>query len=154
VTLDVNGVAHPSADATQSVGGISFTAHYNGSTTYKTATNGCRQHTPTQPDSSVGTDIQAGKGADDAAGAAAVSSAAIGSTVHGPATVTGTVAGGTPTGTVTFAVYPSLHCFPARRASDLVTLDVNGVAHPSADATQSVGGISFTAHYNGSTTYK
>src|SRR5262249_57436016 len=85
---------------------------------------------------------------------AAITSAAIGSTVHDQATVTGIVAGGTPTGTVTFTVYTSNDCTTGGTAGSPVTLDVNGVAHPSADATQSVGGISFTAHYNRSTTYK
>src|SRR5436190_535624 len=38
---------------------------------------------------------------------AVITSAAIGATVHDSATVTGTQAGGTPTGTVTFTVYSS-----------------------------------------------
>src|SRR5438067_7273439 len=41
---------------------------------------------------------------------AVITSAAIGSTVHDSATVTGTQAGGTPTGTVTFTVYSSADC--------------------------------------------
>jgi hypothetical protein len=34
-----------------------------------------------------------------------------------------------------------------------VSLNSSGVAHPSDDETVPVGGLSFKAHYNGSTTY-
>src|SRR5947207_2658228 len=83
---------------------------------------------------------------------AVMTTTAIGATVHDSATVTGTQAGGTPTGTVTFTVYSSPDCtagraVPTRRSSDL------GVADPSQTAVQTAGGISFSAHYNGSTTY-
>src|SRR5207253_2878055 len=84
---------------------------------------------------------------------AVITSAAIGSTVHDSATVTGTQAGGTPTGTVTFTVYSSADCSTGGVAGTPVALNGSGVADPSQTAVQSVGGISLTAHYNGSTTY-
>src|SRR5437868_3887929 len=83
---------------------------------------------------------------------ALITSAAIGATVHDSATVTGTQAGGTPTGTVTFTVYSSSDCTTGGVAGTPVALS-GGVADPSQTAVQTAGGISFSAHYNGSTTY-
>src|SRR5438105_13802373 len=70
--------------AVQTAGGISFSAHYNGSTTYNESTSvGCEQLSPVKLDSSVTT-------ANHNAAHAVITSAAIGATVHDSATVTGT----------------------------------------------------------------
>ena len=99
----VAGVAHPSGDVVVPAGGLSFKAHYNGDTKYNAADGPCEPLTGNRLSSSTVTDIHAGADANDAAGAAAILSAAIGSTVHDKATVSGALT--TPTGTVNFTVY-------------------------------------------------
>lgn len=82
-----------------------------------------------------------------------VTSVPEGSTVHDKATVTGTTAGGTPTGTVTFTFFTNDTCTPTGTAAGTVTL-VNGVADPStAFGPLTAGFYSFRAHYNGNGTY-
>ena len=143
------GVADPSQTAVQTAGGISFSAHYNGSTTYNESTSvGCEQLSPVKLDSSVTTAIHN-------AAHAVITSAAIGATVHDSATVTGTQAGGTPTGTVTFAWFANGLCTGRPVAvSDPFDL-VNGSVDASAftQTPASAGPYAFEAHYNGSTTY-
>src|SRR5438477_531215 len=138
--------ADPSQTAVQTAGGISFSAHYNGSTTYNESSSvGCEQLSPVKLDSSVTTGIRM-------AANAVTTSAAVGATVHDSATVTGTQAGGTPTGTVTFTVYSSPDCTTGGVAGTPVALS----RFPYTTlfrSVQTAGGISFSAHYNGSTTY-
>jgi hypothetical protein len=97
----------------------------------------------------VTTDIHAGPGAADTASAPAITSATSGDTVHDKATVIGG-GGPTPTGSVTFTVYlGNTICSGTGTPAGMVTLDANGVAHPSLDATVPDGGLSYKAHYNG-----
>src|SRR5437868_1990387 len=132
--------------AVQTAGGISFSAHYNGSTTYNESTSvGCEQLSPVKLDSSVTTAIHN-------AVHAVITSAAFGATVHDSATVTGTQAGCTPTGTVSFTVYSSPDCTTGGVARTPVALS-GGVAHPSQTATHTPYTTLFPSHYNGSTTY-
>jgi uncharacterized repeat protein (TIGR01451 family) len=145
--LDANGVAHPSQAVTVPTGGGSFRAHYGGDATYNMANADCEPLDATKLDSSVVTTIHN-------AAHAAVTSAAIGSVVHDLATVTGTQAGGTPTGSVTFSWYSSKDCSGPAKAAGTVQLDASGVAHPSDGETVPAGGASFKAHYNGDATYK
>ena len=98
----------------------------------------------------VGTVIHAGSGANDTADAPAITSAAIGSTVHDKASVTGGFT--VPTGTVTFTVYAGMECSGEGTVAGTVDL-ANGAAHPSDDQQVPVGGLSYKAHYNGSDTY-
>ena len=140
------GVAHPSSDAVVPAGGLSFKAHYNGDSKYNGADGPCEPLTATKLNSSTATDVH------DAAHSV-ITSAPIGTTVHDKATVTGTAAGGTPTGTVTFTIYMgNTTCTGAGTAGDPIAL-VAGVADPSASAVVPVGGLSYRATYNGSTTY-
>src|SRR4029077_16335705 len=104
VALDASGIAHPRNDETVTIGGNAFKATYSGDGTYNPSTGDCEPLNATQLSSKTVTVIHAGKGADDTTSAAAITSAAIGSTVHDMATVTGS--GPTPTGTVTFTWYP------------------------------------------------
>ena len=83
--------------------GLSFKAHYSGNGTYLASDGVCEPLNPVKLSSSTVTDIHAGKGSDDQAGAAAILSAPIGSTVHDKATVSGALT--PPTGTVDFTVY-------------------------------------------------
>ena len=148
----VGGVAHPSGDVVVPAGGLSFKAHYNGDTKYNAADGPCEPLTGNRLSSSTVTDIHAGAGANDAAGAAAILSAAIGSTVHDKATVSGALT--TPTGTVNFTVYTNAtDCTGASQAAGTNVPLVGGVAHPSSDAVVGVNGLSFKAHYNGDATY-
>ena len=136
------------------VGGGSFQATYNGSTTYNTDVSPCEpRQAATKLTSEANTAIHAGAGAGDTARAAAITTAAIGSTVHDKATVTGTAAGGTPTGNVSFVWFATTDCTGPSIAKGTVDLDADGVAHPSNDQVVPVGGGSFQATYNGSTTY-
>ena len=145
-TVDlVAGVAHPSDSTTVPVGGLSYKATYNGSAVYNASTGPCEPLNATKLDSSTATDIHN-------AAHQVVTSAPIGSTVHDKATVTGTVAGGTPTGNVTFTVYAGTTCAGTGTAAGTVDL-VAGVAHPSDSTTVPVGGLSYKATYNGSAVY-
>ena len=140
------GVAHPSSDATVPVGGLSYKASYPGDSVYNSADGPCEPLTATKLDSSTATDVHN-------AAHGVITSAPIGSTVHDKALVTGTAAGGTPTGTVTFTVYMgNTTCTGAGTVGDPIAL-VAGVADPSASAVVPVGGLSYRATYNGSTTY-
>jgi uncharacterized repeat protein (TIGR01451 family) len=142
-----DGVAHPSDAATVPVGGLSYKAHYNGDSIYNAADGPCETLDATKLDSSTATDVHN-------AGHQTITSAPIGSTVHDKATVTGTHAGGIPTGDVTFTVYMgNTQCEGPGAAAGTVALDGSGVAHPSNDATVPVGGLSYRAHYNGDDTY-
>src|SRR5438105_319457 len=132
--------------AVQTAGGISFSAHYNGSTTYNESTSvGCEQLSPVKLDSSVTTAIHN-------AAHAVITSAAIGATVHDSATVTGTQAGGTPTGTVTFTGFASGVCTGGPVAVSAPLDIVDGSVAASA-FTQTAGCVALSALDNGSTTY-
>jgi uncharacterized repeat protein (TIGR01451 family) len=146
VQLDAGGVAHPSDGETVPAGGASFKAHYNGDATYKAVDADCEPLDSSKLDASAVTTIHS-------AAHAAVTSAPIGSAVHDSAAVTGTQAGGTPTGSVDFKWYTSRDCTGAAKAAGSVQLDAKGVAHPSDAQTVPVGGGSFKAHYNGDATY-
>ena len=146
VQLDANGVAHPSDNETVPAGGGSFKAHYNGDATYNDADAACEPLDATKLDAQAVTTIH---DANDKA----ITSAPIGSIVHDSATVTGTQAGGIPTGTVSFSWYTTTDCTGQATAAGTVKLDANGVAHPSDTKTVPVGGGSFKAHYNGDATY-
>ena len=148
----VGGVAHPSSDAVVGVNGLSFKAHYNGNATYNEADGPCEPLEPTKIASQTATQIHAGKGADDQAGAGEITDAAQGSTVHDKAVVSG--AQTTPTGTVDFTVFTTaIDCTGPSQNAGTGTALVGGIAHPSADAVVGATGLSFRAHYNGNATY-
>ena len=88
VTL-VAGVAHPSSDEVLTATGGSFKAHYNGDSVYNASDGPCEPLTGQKLDSTTTTDVHAGPGANDTAAAPSITQAAIGSTVHDKATVTG-----------------------------------------------------------------
>src|SRR2546421_261757 len=80
-------------------------------------------------------------------------SAPIGSTVHDKATVTGTAAGGIPTGDVTFTVYLGTFFFNDTATTEIYTLSLHDalpiLAHPALAKVVPVGGLSYKATYNG-----
>src|SRR5207342_481089 len=121
----VGGVAHPSADAVVGVNGLSFKAHYNGNATYLASDGACEPLSPAKLTPVVTTDVHN-------AAHGIIATAAIGSTVHDKATVSGGLT--TPTGTVTFTLYPNAtDCTGASTGAGTVALS-GGVAHPSSDA--------------------
>ena len=144
VTL-VNGIAHPSNDETLTASGGSFKAVYNGDSVYNGSTGACEPLTVKKKDSHVETEIHA------AGSSTPITTAAVGTTIHDKATVTGS--GPTPTGSVTFKWYTTKDCSGSYTTKGTITLDSNGVAHPSSDVTVPSGGGSFKAFYGGDSVY-
>src|SRR5204862_788545 len=97
---------------------------YNGSTIYNGSTGDCEPLPATKLASATATDVHN-------AAHEVITSAAIGSTVHDSAKVTGTAAGGTPTGNVTFTLYQGTTCSGEGSAAGTVDLNASGVADPS-----------------------
>ena len=93
--------------------------------------------------SSVGTVIHDANGA--------VDSALVGSTVHDVATVSGSGEGGTPTGSVAFALFGGTGC--SGEPSSTETVDLADGSASSSDVTVPEGGLSYRVHYNGSDVY-
>ena len=145
VALDGSGIADPSQSTVVGPGGLSYSTSYSGDGIYKPSNGACEPLTAVKLDSSMKTDIHD-------ANHAVITQASIGATVHDSATVTGAPAGGTPTGTVTFTVYTTVNCTGNGASAGTVGL-AGGVADPSASQVVAAGGLSFSAHYNGSPTY-
>jgi hypothetical protein len=145
IALDAFGVADPSATTVVGPGGLSYSSVYSGDRNYNGSIGACEQLTAIKLDSGIKTDIHD-------ANHAIITQALIGTTVHDSATVTGTPAGGVPTGTVTFTAYDNVACSGEGSFAGTVPL-VSGVADPSDDQVVAAGGLSFIAHYNGSPTY-
>jgi hypothetical protein len=87
-----------------------------------------------------------------------ITSALIGSTVHDKATVTGTAAGGTPTGTVDFTVWlGTTNCTAGTGVTTATSngnvLNASGIVDPALPETVPMGGLSYKAHYSGSNIY-
>jgi len=139
------------------VGGLAYQGHYLGSTTYNESTSDCEPLDASKLDSNSTTAIHSG--ANDTGGTTVVTHAPIGSTVHDSAHVTGTAAGGTPTGSITFSVWLGRTTCPADPAATppdataTVTLNGSGNADPVLPKVVPVGGLAYIAHYGGSTTY-
>src|SRR5262249_16396795 len=148
VALDSSGVADPSSvEGPLAAGSYSFKATYNGDGNYNSSTSACEPLTVNKHDSSTATEIH------DAAHNV-VTSVSSGSTVHDKATVTG-IAAFTPTGSVTFTFYTAAsNCSGASVSAGTVTLDSNGVAHPSSsEGPLQPGSYSFQATYSGDSNY-
>ena len=145
VALDGSGVAHPSNSAVVPAGGLSFRGHYSGDAVYASGDGPCETLAATQLTPTVVTDVH---NADHQT----ITQAAIGSSVHDSATVSGS--GATPTGTVSFRVYlGNLQCSGDGSDAGTVALDGSGVAHPSNSAVVAAGGLSFRGHYSGDAVY-
>src|SRR5438876_917633 len=95
----------------------------SGSTIYNGSTGPCEPLEATKLATATATDVHN-------AAHAVITSAAIGSTVHDSAKVTGTAAGGTPTGNVTFTLYQGTSCSGEGSAAGTVDLNASGVADP------------------------
>jgi len=155
VTL-AGGVADPSADqGPLHAGSYFFLAHYTPDAAsagiYTGGDATCEPLTVNQGTSTTATEIHL-------ANETVVSSPFIiasGSTVHDKATVTGTPAAFTPTGDVTFTFFTGGDCTTGTaHDAGTVTLDVNGVAHPSNSAGPlAAGSYAFQASYPGNGDY-
>jgi uncharacterized repeat protein (TIGR01451 family) len=140
----VNGIAHPSGEATVPVGGLSYQARYKGDDTYKESLGPCEPLGGDKLDSSTKTDIHN-------AAHEVITEAPLGATVHDQATVSGPLT--TPTGMVDFKFYAdNRQCEGEGSPAGSVAL-AGGVAHPSESAAVGMNGLSFRAHYNGNDTY-
>jgi hypothetical protein len=133
------------------VAGLAYQATYNGSDTYKKSTSTCEPLTPDKLNSSTVTVVHN-------SAHQVITSALIGSTVHDKATVTGTAAGGTPTGKVDFTVWlGTTNCTAGAGVTTATSngnvLNASGVVDPALPETVPMGGLSYKAHYNGSDTY-
>jgi uncharacterized repeat protein (TIGR01451 family) len=128
------------------VGGLSYKAHYAGDSTYLAGDGPCEALNMTKLASSVHTDVHD-------ANHGVITSAPIDSSVHDNAQVSGTEAGGTPSGAVTFTLYPQASCDGEGSSSTSapLTLD-NGIAE-SGDTVVAAGGLAYRAHYAGSDIY-
>src|SRR5262249_58740206 len=103
VAMDGWGTADLGLWETVAVGGLAYIAHYVGDDTYKPSDSACEPLGGDQLDSSSSTVIHLGS--DDTGGTTvAGASEPIGTDVHDSANVTGTPAGGIPTGNVVFSV--------------------------------------------------
>jgi hypothetical protein len=146
--LNGNGVFDPALAKTVPVGGLSYMAHYQGDSTYTAADGTCEQLTGTKLNSTTVTVVHN-------AAHAVITSALIGSSVHDKATVSGTSAGGTPTGSVDFQVWlGNTTCSGSASASQTGdVLNSSGVVDPALPETVPMGGLSYMAHYTGSSIY-
>jgi hypothetical protein len=142
-TKALGGGTVESSDTTVPSTGLSYKVSYAGDANYNAAQSACEPLTATGLTPTVSTQIHN-------ASHTVITSAPVGASVHDQATVTGS--GGTPTGTVNFTVYANTTCSGAGTAAGTVAL-VNGVAHPSNNATMTRSGLSFKAHYNGDANY-
>jgi len=127
-------------------GSYSFRASYSGDTNYNGSTSPCEPLTVNKANTNTATTIHN-------PAHSAVTSVALGTTVHDSATVSGT-SFGTPTGNVTFTFYTaSDQCTGASVGAGTVTL-VSGVAHPSTnEGPLATGSYSFRASYSGDSNY-
>src|SRR5206468_585377 len=130
------------------VGGLSYRAHYNGSTTYNGSTSACEPLDASKLDSSTATDIHKAR-----------KSTRLNSThdqtSYAASSSTNTAAGGIPTGDVTFSVWLGIKTCPYTSSIDPATVNLDPPSFPTRRSSDlvPVGGLSYRAHYNGSTTY-
>jgi Big-like domain-containing protein len=117
------------------------------------ATSDCEPLTINQGTSNTSTAIHLG--ATDSGTPIVVTGITVGQTVHDSATVTGTPAAFTPTGSVTFEWFTNGLCTDGTGTTlNTVALDVNGVADPSTAETPTVPGMyAFQAVYGGDGNY-
>jgi uncharacterized repeat protein (TIGR01451 family) len=127
-------------------GGLSFRAHYDGDSVYEPGDGPCEPLTATKLTPTVTTDVHDAQHA-------VITQAAIGSTVHDKATVTGSA--GAPTGTVDFTVWlGNTTCSGQGAPAGTNVPLVSGAADPSDSRVVPGGGLSFRAHYDGDSVYE
>jgi hypothetical protein len=116
------------------------------------ATSDCEPLTINQGTSNTSTAIHLG--ATDSGTPTVVTGITVGQTVHDSATVTGTPAAFTPTGSVTFKWFTNGLCTGDGTTLNTVALDSNGYADPSTAETPTVPGMyAFQAVYGGDSNY-
>jgi hypothetical protein len=156
VSLDNTGVAHPSdSEGPLAAGDYGFQAFFTSDdlTQWTNGISPCEPLTVDQGTTTTATAIH--RGATDAGAPVVVTSINAGQTVHDSATVTGTPAAFTPTGTVDFTWFPNGRCTEGTgtAAGTGVPL-VAGVADPStAETPLTPGSYAFQATYSGDDNY-
>jgi hypothetical protein len=140
--------------AALTAGAYAYRAVVGSDSNYDGATGACEPFSVGKANTTTATTIHNGNPATDIA-AGNVSTVVAGSTVHDKATVTGQVGGIAITGNVTFTWFTtSDQCTGASTGAGTVTLDANGVAHPSTSFGPLPAGLrSFRATYNGDANY-
>jgi uncharacterized repeat protein (TIGR01451 family) len=144
-TVTLAGGTAASGTTTVPVGGLSYEAVYAGDDTYTAGTGECEPLQATKLAATVATDVHN-------AAHEAVTSVLAGSTVHDRALVSGTEAGGAPTGSVTFTLFGNVSCSGEGTTGDPVEL--SGGSAESAATKAAAPGMSYRAHYAGCATYE
>src|SRR5262249_54419843 len=142
----VSGVAHPSSsEGPLAAGSYSFSAHYNGDSNYNPSDSACEPLTIGKANSSTSTDIHN-------AAHQIITSAALGSTVHDSASVSGSPF--TPTGGVRFTFFTSGDCTTG--GTNLPGGLLSGGSFDNTAQAQgplAAGSYSFQARYSGDSNY-
>ena len=145
-----SGVAHPSStEGSLTTGSYSFKAHYVGDTNNNPADASCEPLTVNKADTSLVTEIH-----NESGDVPVTTSLPLGSSVHDKATLSGKVDSITPTGNVNFTFYSDSACTVEGTSAGSITIDSDGVAHPSStEGPLAAGSYSFKAHYVGDSNY-
>jgi uncharacterized repeat protein (TIGR01451 family) len=148
VALDANGVAKPSSsEGPLQAGDYSFRASYGGDGNFVGSTGDCEPLTVTKADSTTATTIH-----DSDHGA--VTSVALGSTVHDSASVSSANDSFDPTGNVSFVFYSNADCTGEGASAGSKALDTSGVADGSSSEGPLTGGsYGFKATYAGDSNF-
>jgi uncharacterized repeat protein (TIGR01451 family) len=144
-----NGVADGSSTKGPLAGGsYSFKAAYGGDDNFNGSTGPCEPLTVNKADSATATTIHD-------ASHNVVTEVLIGATAHDSASVTSPNTSFKPTGNTSFTFFANGTCTGAGSAAGTVSLDSNGVAHPSAaqGPLNAAGLYSFKATYAGDSNF-
>ncbi len=146
-TLNAGAVPNSSSTGPLSVGSHSFQATYSGDGNYASATGSCEPFRVGLGPSSTSTAV-----VDAATGHPWTNTETTGASAFDTATVTG-APGITPTGSVSFALYPSGSCTGTPTSKGTVTLSTGTVPTSNSTGPLPVGAYSFRATYTGDSNY-
>ena len=143
VDVNANGTVPNSAEtAALAAGGYGYKAVYSGDSNYLTATGDCEPFSVSQKQPGVSTTVVQTPGA-----------GGLGSTAHDTASITGTVNGFLPTGTVTYEFFTNTAC-TGTHTDQTVDVNANGTVPNSAEtAALAAGGYGYKAVYSGDSNY-
>src|SRR6185369_350340 len=151
VTVTAGGGVPDSAAQTLGTGSYSYQATYNGNANYKSKTGACEPFKVAQATPGISTTVKdsSGNTVDNA------NPAALGTSVHDTATLSGQV--GTfsfnGTATVTYAFFKNNACTGTAFSTEDKTVASNGSVPDSSGQTLGAGDYSYQATYNGNANY-
>ena len=129
-------------------GSYSFAATYGGDGNYGSSTSGCESFTVLTATSTIGTTV------DDAlTNSQWVGTEQTGTSAYDTAVVGGGVTGFTPTGTVTYTLFPNGTCSGTPSSSGAVTLSGGTVPNSSTTGSLGAGSYSFEGTYSGDSNF-